>query len=81
LLCISAVICTVGSNWSEIQAKEYRHHEAHQHGISHMNVAFEENELYIELISPAASIVGFEHHPRSEAQKTAVKKATETLKA
>jgi hypothetical protein len=46
-----------------------------------MNVAFEENELYIELISPAASIVGFEHHPRSEAQKTAVKKATETLKA
>ena len=81
LLSIIAVICAVGSNLSNIQAEEYRHHKAHEHGVAHMNVAFEGNELYIELISPAANIVGFEHHPRSEAQRASVEKAIETLKA
>jgi ABC-type Zn2+ transport system substrate-binding protein/surface adhesin len=46
-----------------------------------MNVAFEGNNLYIELSSPAANIVGFEHHPRTQEQKAAVKKAIETLEA
>ncbi len=81
LLSIVAIVCAIGPNLSNIQAAEYRHHKAHEHGVAHMNVAFEGNELYIELISPAANIVGFEHHPRSEAQKAAVKKAIETLKA
>ena len=81
LLGIIVVVCAVGSDLSNIQAGEHRHHKAHVHGVAHMNVAVEENELYIELISPAANIVGFEHHPRSEAQKAAVEKAIETLKA
>ena len=60
---------------------ENRHHDAHVHGAASINVALEGKNLYIELISPAANIVGFEHHPRTQEQKSAVKKAIETLKA
>ena len=81
LLSIIVVVCAVGPNLSNIQAEEYRHHKAHEHGGAHMNVALEGNDIYIELTSPAANIVGFEHHPRNESQKAAVKKAIVTLKA
>jgi hypothetical protein len=75
------VSTVLGLNLLAIQATEFRHHEAHEHGVAHMNVAFEGYELYIEFISPAANIVGFEHHPRTEEQKSAVKKAMATLTA
>jgi hypothetical protein len=81
LLSIIAIVCVVGPNLSNIQAAEFRHHEAHEHGVAHMNVAFEGNELYIELISPAANIVGFEHQPRTQEQKAAVKAAIKKLEA
>lgn len=64
-----------------VLAAESRHHEAHEHGAARMNVALEGNDLYIEFTSPAANIVGFEHHPNTEKQKVAVRKAIETLKA
>ena len=81
LLSIIAIVWAGGPNLSNTQAAEYRHHEAHEHGVAHMNVAFEGNELYIELISPAANIVGFEHQPRTEEQKAAVKAAINKLEA
>jgi hypothetical protein len=81
LLCITALAWAVGPNLSNIQTAEYRHHEAHEHGVAHMNVAFEGNELYIEFISPAANIVGFEHPPRTREQKTAVMAAIKKLEA
>lgn len=81
LLSIIAALWAVGPNLFNIQAAEYRHHEAHEHGVAHMNVAFEGNELYIELISPAANIVGFEHQPRTQEQKAAVKAAIKKLEA
>jgi len=76
-----AAAAVLAFNLLDIQAAEIRHHEAHEHGVAHLNVALEGNDLYIEFISPAANIVGFEHHPRTEAQKSAVMKAMETLKA
>ena len=66
---------------TEIQAKEIRHPEAHEHGVAQMNVAVEGDNLYIEFSSPAANIVGFEHHPATHKQKQAVKAAIEKLKA
>ena len=81
LLSIIVIVWAVGPNLSNIQAAEYRHHEAHEHGVAQMNVAFEGNELYIELISPAANIVGFEHQPRTQDQKAAVKAAIKKLEA
>jgi len=43
-------------------------------------VALEDNELYIEFITPAVNIVGFEHQPKTEKQKVAINKAINTLK-
>jgi hypothetical protein len=62
-----------------VQAEEKRHHEAHEHGVAHLNVALEGNDLYIEFTSPAANIVGFEHQPRTHNQKDAVKAAVSKL--
>jgi hypothetical protein len=78
---IITVVIVLGYRLPQVQAGDQRHHEAHVHGVAHMNVAFEGNNLYIELSSPAANIVGFEHHPRTQEQKAAVKKAIETLEA
>ncbi len=64
-----------------VWAGEHRQHGAHEHGVAHLNVAVEENNLVIELFSPAANIVGFEHPPKSEAQKTQVEEAREKLGA
>lgn len=50
-------------------ADEHREHGPHVHGIAHLNIAFEDNALEIELDSPAANLVGFEHVPRNDAER------------
>jgi len=64
-----------------VGAGEHRQHGAHEHGVAHLNVAVEGNNLVIELFSPAANIVGFEHHPKTKAQKIQVEEAREKLGA
>jgi hypothetical protein len=81
---VMAVLFTIvvtgqGLTFSKVQALEYRHHEAHEHGVAILNVAIEGNNIYIEFSSPAANIVGFEHHPRTHDQKNAVKDAIKNL--
>lgn len=65
---------------SKIWAGEERHHDAHVHGVAHLNVATEGTSLHLGFTSPAANIVGFEHQPRTPKQKDSVKKATQKLK-
>lgn len=60
--------------------QEHRQHDAHVHGIAALNLALEGEEVYIELGSPAANIVGFEHAPSSEADHVALDKAVALLK-
>jgi hypothetical protein len=64
-----------------VQAGEKRHHGAHVHGVASLNVAVEGNNVYKEFSSPAANIVGFEHHPRTQEQKDAVEDAVSKLQA
>ncbi len=59
---------------------EKRQHDAHVHGIAALNLALEGQEVHVELNSPAANIVGFEHAPSSEADHAALDKAVATLK-
>jgi len=58
---------------------EIRQHGAHVHGIAALNLAIEGREVHIELDSPAANIVGFEHAPSSEADHAALDKAVALL--
>lgn len=53
---------------------------AHEHGVSVLNVALEGKSLIIELESPGADIVGFEHAPKAERDKQAVRDAVATLR-
>lgn len=59
---------------------EVRHHESHVHGIGKLNIILAGDELSMELISPAANIVGFEHAPKTEPQHQAVDQAIALLK-
>lgn len=45
---------------------------AHVHGFASMNMAIADEELQIEFISPAASIVGFEYEPSNATERKAV---------
>ena len=51
---------------------EHREHEAHEHGHGTLDIVLEGEELAIELRIPA---VGFEHAPRDETEREAVRKA------
>jgi hypothetical protein len=64
---------------SRTQAGEQRHHDAHVHGVAHLNAAVEGTSLHLEFTSPAANIVGFEHEPRTPEQKDDVINAIEKL--
>jgi hypothetical protein len=75
------LVLTYGLTTAEAQAEEVRHHQAHVHGIAHMNVAIEGDTVHIEFSSPAANIVGFEHHPETAEQKKAIEASIEKLKA
>ena len=56
-----------------------RQHDAHRHGAGRLNIAMEGGEVYAELESPAANVVGFEHAPTTEAERASLDKAVATL--
>ncbi len=58
-----------------------RQHEAHVHGEGKLNIALAGKELHMELESPAANVVGFEHAPGNAEQEKAVHHAEERLQA
>ncbi len=72
-----------------VQAHDHNHHShdghshnpaAHQHGIGHLDLVLEGNELVIELHVPAEDLLGFEHAPRTPEQQAQMTAAQETLK-
>lgn len=77
---MAAGLClTVNAN-AEKNHEHHREHDAHTHGVTQLNIAFEDKQLLIEMESPAANIVGFEHKPESEKDKAAFKSAMAQLK-
>jgi len=52
---------------------------AHEHGVAHLTLVQERNAVTIALESPLDSIVGFEHAPRTDAEKAALARAGERL--
>jgi len=61
------------------RAEEFEQHAAHEHGKVTINVAVEDELLVIELDSPAANVIGFEHAPRTDSDRAAVHAASELL--
>lgn len=75
------LVALIGFPITCVSADGYREHGRHVHGIAHLNIAVEDSQLLIEFTSPAANIVGFEHHPRSSGEKEEIKQAIKRLKA
>jgi len=53
--------------------------EAHTHGRGHLTLIFDEGRMLLELVTPAANMLGFESHPRDSEQKTALETLSRTL--
>jgi len=79
-LALVAAGVTAGEKHDHGHDDEHRQHGAHVHGIAALNLALEGNEVHMELDSPAANIVGFEHAPSSEADHAVLEKAVATVK-
>ncbi|MDA9557741.1 DUF2796 domain-containing protein [Vibrio sp.] len=62
-----------------VQAEEFRQHDSHTHGAIEFNIAQDGEELLIEILAPAADVIGFEHAPRNEQEKAALQKALTSL--
>ena len=52
---------------------------AHVHGFASINLAIDDEELQIEFVSPAESIVGFEYEPSTAAERKAMADAIALL--
>lgn len=56
-----------------------QNHDAHVHGYAQLTLAAEKNTLFINIIVPAQSIVGFEHRAETSNEIAQVNKVKETL--
>lgn len=54
---------------------------AHQHGVARLDVVLDGKQLVISLESPLDNLLGFEHAPRNDRQRAAVKKMEAALQA
>jgi hypothetical protein len=76
-VCIIAMSIAAGSQADE--SHSHRPQTSHVHGIAALNLVLDGKVVHIELNSPAANLVGFEHAPVSEAEHTAHENALLTL--
>lgn len=77
---IITLIIIAGFIVTPLPAQNHHHTAPHVHGEATLNIVFQKEGLYIEFSSPAANIVGFEHSPRTQNQKRAIKDAMDMLK-
>ncbi|MDN3700899.1 DUF2796 domain-containing protein [Vibrio artabrorum] len=76
---ILAVVIGMTVSTNVLANEEFRSHEAHEHGKVEVNIAQDGQELLVEVTAPGADVVGFEHDPKTAAQKTVFKQAVAQL--
>ena len=55
--------------------------QAHEHGVATLDVAVDGRTLTLQFESPLDNVVGFEHAPRTDKQRAALKNMEEKLQA
>jgi hypothetical protein len=78
-LCILALACAASTAGSA--AEGFEQHGVHEHGKITFNIALEGSTLSIELDGPADNVVGFEHAPRTDAERKIVTDMAAMLKS
>lgn len=81
LSALALISIAVWSPFLAAHEQGHREHGVHQHGVGELNVAVEGSAVHVELITPAANIVGFEHAPRDAEEEAALRTAIDTLRA
>jgi Protein of unknown function (DUF2796) len=67
---VYGVVCGLGLSFAAAgTTKKGPQHGAHVHGTATLNIAIEERTATVELITPAESIIGFEHQAKSAADQ------------
>jgi len=77
-ICIISMLIAIGSLADE--SNSHRPHTSHVHGIAALNLVLDGKAVHVELSSPAANMVGFEHAPVSDAEHSAQEDAFLRLK-
>ena len=72
LVTLSVLLAHAGGN--------HGHGKAHIHGLGQMYVVIEKDRLQVQFEIPADDILGFEHMPKSEEEKSTAMTAVEALK-
>jgi hypothetical protein len=57
----------------------HRQHGTHEHGVASLNLAIEGPVIELELDSPAMNLVGFEHAPKSDAERETLDQTLDLL--
>jgi hypothetical protein len=73
-----ALLATASAIAATTAAQE--RHQAHEHGAAKLEVSLEGQVLQISFEGPADNILGFEHAPKTDAQKKTLARAEEQLK-
>ena len=60
-------------------AEESRQMDAHEHGVGQLNIAFDGQQIAVELHAPGADIVGFEYAAETTEDRAAIDNAVATL--
>jgi hypothetical protein len=76
VLATAASLMMVSSAWSQ----EHKELGPHQHGSGRLNIAIEGNTVEMELDTPGADIIGFEHAAETDQQKAALAAGLNTLR-
>ena len=69
----------LSTSLSIVHAATKRDLDSHVHGGAGLNIAIDDQQLFIEFESPWMNLVGFEHKPATDEQRTAVADATQRL--
>lgn len=75
---LSAVIALCGI--ASAAPAQHRHQEAHEHGVGHLDVAFDGGNLELQLEGPGENFVGFEHAPATAQEMAAVRVAEQRMR-
>ncbi|SMF39547.1 Protein of unknown function [Alteromonadaceae bacterium Bs31] len=64
----SIIIFVIYGTLGSVGAFAQHSQDAHTHGQAHVTLVFENRHLVVEMTTPAANMLGFEHQPRSDPQ-------------
>ncbi len=73
------LIAVMALTASPVLAEEARQADAHEHGVGQLDIAFDGNQIAIELHAPGSDIVGFEYAAESSDDRAAVDAAVAKL--